>query len=62
MYLMWIIPLMLIVLFVYFSAAAGKQSAGTPQVANSPTCGSCGEPVQTDWESCPVCGYDLGEL
>jgi hypothetical protein len=31
----------------------------TPAVMSGRTCGNCGKPAQTDWNTCPYCGNPL---
>ncbi len=58
MFLMWIVPLALIVLAVY--AISGRDLAGAfrPVVIRR-TCPNCGQAAQSDWKVCPHCGRTL---
>ena len=54
MFLMWIVPIALVLLVVYtvngnnlFKPAAGR------------TCPHCGQTTQNDWKTCPYCGQEL---
>jgi predicted amidophosphoribosyltransferase len=57
MFLMWIVPLALIVLVVY--AVSGGNLANAFKPAASRTCPNCRQPAQSDWKTCPHCGQTL---
>jgi transposase len=57
MFLMWIVPLALIVLVVY--AVSGGNLANAFKPAASRTCPNCHQPAQADWKTCPHCGQTL---
>lgn len=57
MFLMWIIPLLLIVLVVY--SVGGSNLANAFKPAASRTCAHCGQATQPDWKVCPHCGQTL---
>lgn len=57
MFLMWIIPLTLILLLVY--TLAGNKPLAILQPAGNRICPSCNQPVQNDWKNCPHCGQAL---
>ena len=57
MFLMWIIPLLLIVLVVF--ALSGNRFANIFKTAASRACPHCNQPVQSDWKNCPHCGQTL---
>lgn len=57
MFLMWIIPLALIVLVVY--AITGGNLVSVFKPAASRACPNCGKPAQADWKTCPHCGQTL---
>lgn len=57
MFLMWIIPLLLVVLVIYL--LSGNKPALAPSPTASRVCGTCNQPVQSDWKNCPRCGQTL---
>lgn len=57
MFLMWIVPLALIVLVVY--GVSGGNLANMFQSTFRRTCPDCGKPAQADWKTCPHCGQTL---
>lgn len=57
MFLMWIIPLLLIGLFVY--AATGNNLVNAFKPASRRACLHCGQAAQNDWKICPRCGQTL---
>jgi hypothetical protein len=58
MFLMWIIPLLLVLLVVYGVGGNNLVNAFKPAVA-SRTCPHCGQAAQADWKNCPHCGQTL---
>lgn len=57
MFLMWIIPLLLIILVVYAISGNGLVHAFKP--VSSRACPQCGRAAQNDWKNCPHCGQIL---
>jgi hypothetical protein len=57
MFLMWIVPLLLIVLLVY--AIPGNNLANIFRFTASRTCPHRNQPAQNDWKVCPHCGQNL---
>ena len=57
MFLMWIVPLLLMVLAVD-AFSAGKLSLAL-KPARSSVCAHCGQPVEDGWKTCLHCGHEL---
>ncbi len=57
MFLMWIVPLVLILLVVY--GVSGNNLANAFKPAASRICPHCGQAAQSDWKNCPHCGQTL---
>jgi hypothetical protein len=57
MFLMWIVPLLLIGLFVY--AISGNNLANAFKPAANRACPNCNQAAQADWKNCPHCGQTL---
>lgn len=60
MFIMWLIPLGLILLVVLgINWLVRNISGGTNQTTQ--TCPACGRGTQTDWKNCPYCGTSLSK-
>lgn len=57
MFLMWIVPLLLIGLFVYAISGNNLVKALTHVAIRA--CLHCNQAVQDDWKTCPHCGRTL---
>jgi predicted amidophosphoribosyltransferase len=57
MFLMWIVPLLLVVLVVYAITRGNLFSVSKPVVTR--VCSHCQQPAQPDWKVCPHCGQTL---
>jgi predicted RNA-binding Zn-ribbon protein involved in translation (DUF1610 family) len=57
MFLMWIVPLLLVGLFVY--GVSGNNLVNALKPITSRTCPQCGQATQNDWTNCPHCGQTL---
>jgi hypothetical protein len=57
MFLMWIVPLLVIVLIVY--AISGNNLVNVLKPVVTRTCPHCNQAAQNDWKNCPHCGQTL---
>jgi hypothetical protein len=57
MFLMWIVPLLVIVLIVY--AISGNNLVNVLKPVAIRTCPHCNQAAQNDWKNCPHCGQTL---
>ena len=63
MILMWLVPLTFLALLVagviWLVRAIGGQGGAYPQSSGTGTCPTCGQPIQSNWRNCPLCGETL---
>jgi rubrerythrin len=57
MFLMWIVPLMVIMLVMAAIYAIQLSPALKPAAVR--VCAHCGQAVEGDWKNCPQCGQRL---
>lgn len=57
MFLMWIVPLFVIVLIVY--AISGNNLVNVLKPVTTRACPHCNQAAQSDWKVCPRCGQTL---